>query len=247
MSEAQERIEALGFAPEQAQILAAHFEDAERQGRTGHGLTRIDWLATLPDLDPRARPRRTLQEPAYERWDGAGALGYLVLEAIVTAQLADPPERSRLVVASRCFPTGHLGYWTRRLAEAGLVAVLTATSPPRLPHPDGGEPLIGTIPLSIAIPSSDGPPIVSDVSMAKATYGDVLAGRATADDLVAFGGPQAHKAFALGLGLQLLVEALAGTDGYAATLLVARPEADPVPALRERAGRHRLPGDRGAP
>jgi (2R)-3-sulfolactate dehydrogenase (NADP+) len=243
LSDARARIEALGFAPEQAQILAAHFEDAEGRGRTGHGLTRIDWLATLPDLDPHATPERTVHEPAYERWDGAGALGYLVLEAVVASQLADPPAGARLIVARHCFPTGHLGYWTRRLADAGLVAVLTATSPPRLPHPEGGAPLIGTIPLSIAIPSSDGAPIVSDVSMAKATYGDILAGRASEADLVPFGGEQAHKAFALGLGLQLLVEAMAGTEGYGAVLLVARPEADPVPPLRTRAGSARLPGD----
>jgi LDH2 family malate/lactate/ureidoglycolate dehydrogenase len=239
------RIEALGFAPDDARVLADHFEDAERQGRPGHGLARIDWLATLPDLDPAARPERTVADEAYEHWHGRGALGYLTLEAIVRAQLAAPPARSRLVVAADSFPTGHLGYWTRRLADAGLVAALTSASPPRLSHPDGGEPLIGTIPLSIAIPSSDGPPIVSDVSVAKATYGDVLAGRATEADLVPFGGEQAHKAFALGLGLQLLVEALAGTDGYGSVLLVARPEADPVPALRERAAGLRLPGDRG--
>jgi hypothetical protein len=60
---------------------------------------------------------------------------------------------------------------------------------------------------------------------------------------VPFGGEQAHKAFALALGLQLLVEALAG-DGYGAVLVVARPEADPVPALRARAGGSHLPGDR---
>jgi len=243
---AQARIEALGFAPADAAILAAHFEDAERQGRKGHGLARIDWLATLPDLDPAARPERTVAEDGYERWDGRGALGYLTMEQIVRAQLESPPVRTRVVVASDCFPTGHLGYWTRRLADAGLAAVLTCTSPPRLPHPDGGEPQIGTTPLSIAIPSSDGPPIVSDVSMAKATYGDVLAGRATEADLVPFGGTQAHKAFALGLGLELLVEALAGTDSYGAVLLVARPEADPVPERRRRASGARLPGDRGA-
>jgi LDH2 family malate/lactate/ureidoglycolate dehydrogenase len=244
VSDAAARLEALGFGAEDAGILAAHFEDAERQGRLGHGLARIDWLATLPDLDPTARPERTLVEPTYERWHGRGALGYLTLEAIVRAQLADPPERSRLVVAADAFPTGHLGYWTRRLADAGLVAALTCASPPRLAHPDGGEPLIGTVPLSIAVPSSDGRPLVSDVSMAKATFGDVLAGRAPESDVVPFGGEQAHKAFALGLGLQLLVEALTGPDGYGAVLLVAQPDADPVPGLRERAAGLHLPGDR---
>ena len=36
-----------------------------------------------------------------------------------------------------------LGWYVRRLAEGGLVAALTATSPARLAHPDGGEPLGG--------------------------------------------------------------------------------------------------------
>ena len=136
-----------------------------------------------------------------------------------------------------------LGHWVRRLADGGLVAALTATSPARLPHPEGGEPLAGTNPLAIAIPSSDGRPIVTDVSMGQVTYGDVLAGAATNEELVPFGGDQAHKAFALAIGLQLVVDALAG-EGYGAVLLVARPGADPVPALRARAGGVHLPGDR---
>ena len=160
------------------------------------------------------------------------------------AQLAAPPARARVVVARDCFPTGALGYWVRRFAEVGLVGVLTATSPARLAHPEGGPPLAGTNPLAIAIPSSDGRPLVADVSMGKVTHGDVLVGRAAPEDLVPFGGEHAHKAFALAVGLQLLVDALTGGDGFSAVLLVARPAGDPVPALRARAGGHRLPGDR---
>ncbi len=78
--------------------------------------------------------------------------------------------------------------------------------------------------------------------MGAVTHGDVLRGAATPEELVPFGGEKAHKAFALALGLDLLVGALAG-EGYGAVLVVARPEADPVPALRERAAGLRLPGD----
>jgi LDH2 family malate/lactate/ureidoglycolate dehydrogenase len=227
-------------------LLADHFEDADRRGRPSHGVMRIDWLASLPDLDPAAEPQRTVSEPGFERWRGGGALGYLVLGRIVEAQLADPPEHARVVVASDCFPTGMLGYWVRRLAEGGLAAALTATSPPRLAAPEGGPALAGTNPLAIGIPSSDGRPLVTDVSMGKVTWGDVLLGEAQEEELVPFGGDQAHKAFALALGLHLLVEALAGSEGFGALLLVARPEADPVPGLRERADGARLPGDRGS-
>ena len=233
----------LGYDDADSSTLADHFLDAEARGKRGHGLTRVEWLTTLDDLEPDAKPERVVAEPGFERWDGRGALGYLTLAAICRAQLADPPAYARVIVAARCFPTGMLGYWVRKLADGGLVAALTATSPARLAHPEGGEPLAGTNPLAIAIPSSDGSPVVADVSMGAVTYGDVLAGVATNAELVPFGGEQAHKAFALAVGLQLLVDALIG-DGFGAVMLVARPEADPVPALRARAGRVRLPGDR---
>lgn len=239
--EAYDRLLALGFAGEAADTLVAHFAGAERRGKAGHGFVRVDWLETL-DLDPAARPVLIESEEGFERWDGHGALGYLVLEEIVRATLEDPPERARVVVARRCFPTGALGYWVRRLAEGGLVAALSATSPRRLAHPDGGLPLAGTNPLAIAIPSSDGRPVVADVSMGAVTAGDVLLGRATEAELVPFGGNDAHKAFALAVGLELLVTALVGPE-HGAVLVVARPEHDPVPQLRALAGRQRLPGD----
>ena len=237
------RLTGLGFSEADARTLADHFLDAEARGKHGHGLSRVEWLSTRPvDLDPAARPMRLVHEGAYERWDGNGALGYLTLAAIVEAQLADPPEHARLVVAQRSFPTGMLGYWARQLAEGGLVAALTATSPARLGHPEGGPKLAGTNPLAIAIPSSEGEPLVADVSMGRVTYGDVIAGLADEEELVPFGGEHAHKAFALAVGLQLLVDSLV-VDGYGAVLLVAQPAADPVPALRQRAAGVRLPGD----
>jgi hypothetical protein len=237
----EERIGALGFSEEDTRTLADHFLDAERRGKRGHGLARVDWLETLTDLEPAAEPECVVAEACYERWEGRGALGYLTLAAICAGQLQDPPEAARLIVAHDCFPTGVLGYWARRVAAGGLLAVLTATSPLRL-GPDGGPKLTGTNPLAIAIPSSDGKPIVSDVSMGRVTYGDVIAGAASEDELVPFGGEHAHKAFALALGLQLLVDSLI-RDGYGAVMLVAQPAADPVPALRNRAAGLRLPGD----
>jgi len=239
--EARKRLAALGLAPPAADALLAHFEYADAHGKAWHGLMRVAWLETI-ELDPDARPLLIESEEGFERWDGHGALGYLALEEIVRATLADPPERARVVVARRCFPSGVLGYWVRRLADGGLVAALTATSPRRLLHPDGGVPLTGTNPLAIAIPSSDGRPVVVDASMSAVTHGAVLAGVARPEELVPFGGEQAHKAFALAVGLELLVGALAGEE-HGAVLVVARPDHDPVPAFRELAGGRRLPGD----
>ena len=238
--EARSRLAALGLDERAVGVLVDHFEEAERRGKTGHGLSRVAWLETV-EFDPTARPTRVVADDGFERWHGNDALGYLVLDEITRSMLASPPRHARVVVAERCFPTGVLGSWARRLAETGLVAALTATSPRRLPHPDGGPPLTGTNPLAIAIPSSDGAPVVADVSMGAVTHGAVLEGRARPEELVLFGGEQAHKAFALAVGLELLVGALAGPEP-GALVVVARPEHDPVPALRALADGKRLPG-----
>jgi (2R)-3-sulfolactate dehydrogenase (NADP+) len=240
-AEAHARIRALGLSEADAATLVAHFADAERRGKSTHGFARIPWLEAQ-GVDPGARPVQRGTAGGIERWDGAGALGYLVLAAICDGIVANRPAEPRLVVAERCFPTGMLGYWVRLLAGAGYVAVLTATSPRRLPHPEGGPPLTGTNPLAVAVPSSEGDPVVVDVSMGAVTHGDVLTGRARPEELIPFGGAQAHKAFALAVGLELLVGALAGPEP-GAVLFVARPEHDPVPAFRELASGLRLPGD----
>ena len=234
--EALARLRARGFTDEDAERLHAHFAEAEKRGKLGHGYSRVEWLETL-EVDPAAQPETMEAFDSFERWHGRGALGYLVLDAVVRAQLADPPERARLVICEQTFPTGMLGGWVRRLAEGGLVSVLTATSPPRL-GPPGGPKVAGTNPLAIGIPGN--PPVVVDVSMGAVTWGDVIAGLAREEQLVPFGGEQWHKALALALGLQLLVDALHTEPGFGAVLLVARPESDPVPALR--ATGVRLPG-----
>jgi LDH2 family malate/lactate/ureidoglycolate dehydrogenase len=237
------RLRALGFGETDAEELWAHFDGAEQRGKQGHGHARIPWLEGLEGYDPSAEPSLIQDEPGFQRWHGGGAIGYLVLGRVVRAQLESPPPQARLVVCERTFPTGMLGHHVRRLADGGLVALLTATSPRRLAHPGGGPKLAGTNPLAIGIPSSGADPVIVDASMGAITWGDVVAGLAKEEDLVPFGGDQAHKAFALALGLQLLVDSLVREEGHGAVLLVARPESDPVPALRELAAGVRLPGD----
>ena len=237
--EARARLSALGFARSDVELLFDHFDDAERRGKLGHGYARIEWLETQA-FDPAATPVKAAGD-GLDRWESEGAVGYLVLAAVCADVLAE--RRPVRLVAADAFPTGHLGYWVRQLAEGGLVAALTATSPPRLAHPDGGAPLVGTNPLAIGVPSADGPPIVVDVSMAKATYGDVLAGRARPEDVIPFGGDQAHKAFALAVGLQGLVESFVGAR-HGILLLAAEPaQVGFADELRRLAGGLRLPGD----
>jgi LDH2 family malate/lactate/ureidoglycolate dehydrogenase len=238
------RLRALGFGEDESLVLWDHFDHAEQMGKLGHGYSRIEWLETQTGFDPKALPQLIPHEPGFERWDGNGAIGYLVMQAAVQHTLESPPERARLIVCDRTFPTGMLGYYARILASKGLVALVTATSPARL-GPPGGPKVAGTNPLAIGIPSSDGEPLVTDVSMGAVTWGDVIAGLRSEDELVPFGGEQWHKAFALAVGLQAFVDALHREPGHGAVMLVAQPESDPVPALR--ATGIRLPGSAGRP
>jgi LDH2 family malate/lactate/ureidoglycolate dehydrogenase len=235
-------LRALGFGEADAAELWAHFDAAEQRGKPSHGHARIPWLEGLDGYEPAAEPRLVEEQEGFQRWHGGGAIGYLVLGRVVGVQLKRPPEQARLVVCERTFPTGMLGHHVRRLAEGGLVGVLTATSPRRIGHPEGGPKLAGTNPLALGIPSGGGDPVVVDVSMGAVTWGDVVAGLATEEQLVPFGGAHAHKAFALAVGLQLLVDSLVREEGHGAVLLVAQPAADPVPALRRLASGIRLPG-----
>jgi LDH2 family malate/lactate/ureidoglycolate dehydrogenase len=237
------RLQALGFDLGDAESLWEHFDDAERRGKPSHGHARIGWLETQTGFDPRSGPVQDAVSDGFSRWDANETIGYVALRTVTHWTIAEPPEHARLIVVEKCFPTGMLGHYARLLADAGLVSVLTATSPPRLGHPEGGPKLAGTNPLTFGIPSSGGDPIVVDVSMGAVTWGDVVAGLASEEQLVPFGGESAHKAFALALGLQLLVDSLVTQAGHAAVLLVARPESDPVPALRAAAAGVRLPGD----
>ena len=144
------RLRALGFGKADAQELWAHFDGAERRGKQGHGHARIPWLEELEGFDPSAEPQLLEEEEGFQRWHGDGAVGYLVLGRVVRAQLNRPPTHARLVVCERTFPTGMLGHHVRRLADAGLVGVLTATSPARLGPPDGwprrrGEVAVSTL------------------------------------------------------------------------------------------------------
>jgi LDH2 family malate/lactate/ureidoglycolate dehydrogenase len=229
------RLRALGFGDDDSLTLWAHFDDAEQRGKLGHGHSRIPWLETLDGFDPAGDPALVVDEPGFQRWHGGGAIGYLVLAQVVSRSIAEPPEHARVVVCERTFPTGMLGHHVRRLADAGLVGVLTATSPARL-GPPGGPKVAGTNPLAIGIPGG----MVVDVSMGAVTWGDVIAGLASEEQLVPFGGEQWQKGFALALGLQLLVDSLVTDPGHGAVLVVARPETDAMTALR--ATGIRLPG-----
>ncbi len=257
----------LGFDDARAARLADHFLDAEMRGARGHGAERMRWLHAREATHADARPELTDRREGLARYHAAGTIGYLALAEALDAELADPPDGARLVVVSDCFPTGRLGYYAEAAATAGLLALITATSTPRIVHPEGGPALLGTNPLCLGLPGS--PPTIVDVSMGAITYGAVITAAAAGSPLPAgaalrpdgsheldpaeitanragiapFGADQSYKGFALALLVELLCGALAGLDGHAAVVLLARPAAEAAAPLREAMAGRRVPGE----
>jgi LDH2 family malate/lactate/ureidoglycolate dehydrogenase len=124
-----------------------------------------------------------------------------------------------------------LGYFAGHIAEAGLVGLVASAGRPRV-HPYGGiDPILGTNPLAIAIPTEAGPPVLLDIATSAMAFGAALetafdrellpegvaigpdgeptrdVKRAADGALSPFGG---HKGFALGLCIGLLAGPLVG-------------------------------------
>ena len=235
------RLEALGFDAGDAATLWEHFDDAEQRGKLGHGYSRIPWLEQLEGYDPQAEPALVVGRgrlPALERQRRDRLPRARARRS--TRRSRDPPEHARLVVCERTFPTGMLGHYVRRLAERrARRASLTATSPARL-GPPGGPKVAGTNPLAIGIPSPtaagrrrrlDGRGHVGRRDRRPRERGAARAVRRRA---------VAQGVRARGRAAALRRRARRREPGHGAVLLVARPEADPVPALR--ATGIRLPG-----
>jgi L-2-hydroxycarboxylate dehydrogenase (NAD+) len=262
-----ERLRGLGFDARTAGLIGDHYLDAELRGAATHGLERLRWLAGEDGIDPRTRPVPLERADGLARWDGNGAVGYVALADALTAEVDDRPAGARLVVVERCFPTGRLGWFAERVAADGLVCLLTATSPARIAHPDGGPPALATSPLCLAVPGA--PPAVVDVSMGRITFGDVLAAAAAGEPLPAgsgvrpdgspeddpaeiladragirpFGADQAHKGLALAVLVELLVAAVSASPGFAAVALLAAPRSDAGRRVRDLLDGRRFPGD----
>lgn len=150
--------------------------DAELRGKHSHGLVRIPWMYERLGEVSHSRPEADQILPWFSRFDCSNSIGYIAArEAQTSLQVTLANHPFGVAVCANAFPTGVIGDYLRPLAESGLVAIGFATSPPLVTLPPGNPPLLGTNPICIALPSSEGhPPFIADVSPAPATFGQLL-------------------------------------------------------------------------
>lgn len=68
------------------------------------------------------------------------------------------------------FTCGQLGWFTERLAGAGLVALATAVSPALLATAAGGRRVFGTNPMAYSVPRAEHPPFTVDQASSSTSF-----------------------------------------------------------------------------
>jgi LDH2 family malate/lactate/ureidoglycolate dehydrogenase len=154
----------IGYAHDEARIIADHVIDAALCGYEYSGLAKI---LNMPESEHFRLPRRPMQVLLETEislaFDGGNNVGMLALFHAAQASIDKAAAHGiALVSVTDAWMSGRSAYYVEMIAKAGLVAIHTASSSRLVAPPGGTRPILGTNPIAIAIPSSHGP-IVLDM------------------------------------------------------------------------------------
>lgn len=202
----------------------------------GHGLASLGFEHLLDYLEGfasgrivgLAEPQLTQVAPAMIRCDARQGIAQLGFDQAFAALRDNTRQLGiSLFALHNGFTCGELGYYTRRLAGEGLVALAFCNGPPLLTVAGQRQPMYSTNPLAFAAPCGDGPSLLIDQASSATAFVNILkaaeAGEAIPQGwavdaqgaatlsareamhgaLLAFGGSR-------GANIALLVEVLAG-------------------------------------
>lgn len=219
-----------------AEIQADVLVEAELRGHPSHGLQRLPRLLLRLErglADPVMDGVFAWRSDAVLDGDGRRGLGPVVAFAAID-RLLTRVERTGIALAA-IRDAQHLGMLARyveAIAATGRIGIAMSSSE-ALVHPHGGtRRMLGTNPIAIAVPSADGAPLVVDLATSEVSMGKIhhfaavgkplqpgwatdADGQPTEDAARARDGAIAPfgqaKGYSLGLAIELIVAAVAGT------------------------------------
>jgi ureidoglycolate dehydrogenase (NAD+) len=235
---------AVGLAPAAAETATDVLATADEFGVSTHGVKLLPgYLARLRagGAKRHGQPHVMRQGPAWALVDGDSALGPLVGVFGMQTAMAKASAAGIAYVGVR--NGGHfaaVGYYSLLAARAGLVGISVANDTPSVVAPGARKAVLGTNPISYAIPAGKHPPILLDMATSTVAGGKVYQARTLGQPIpdnwiVGLDGlPTTNvelypEQAALvpagsykGFGLALLVESLAGLlSGAAVTFEIA--------------------------
>ncbi|MEM7599530.1 MAG: Ldh family oxidoreductase [Pseudomonadota bacterium] len=217
---------------ENARIVAQALIAAQIDGQGGHGLSRVaSYAAQVASgkVQGRVTPKLSHPKPALLNIDALNGFAFPALSMAIN-ELPAIAQANGVAAAyiHNSHHCGQVGGHVERLAEAGVIALMVANSPPAMAPWGGSTPLFGTNPIAFAAPRADAPPLVIDLSLSKVARGKVMAaakageaipegwaldaaGNPTTDAQAALQGTMLPTGDAKGAALALIVEILCAT------------------------------------
>lgn len=147
-----------GIAPEDARVTAEMLVTAEAWGKSSHGLIRLPrYLRGVNhgNVDPEGTIQIVRDAGAAATIDGGARLG----PSVATRALGETTARADkygvgMVGVHNSTHLGMLGYYTDMLRKEGYVAVAMTNTEPAMPPYGGTEPILGTNPIAIGLPTN---------------------------------------------------------------------------------------------
>ncbi len=164
---AERALAGLGYAAEEACIIADHVVDAALCGYEYSGLAKILNIPDSPRFAAPRRPMTVLRETEISTlYDGGNEIGMLTLHHAATAAIAKATARGvALIGVTNSWMSGRSAHFVERIARADLVALHTAGAARAVAPFGGTRPALGTNPIAFALPTSRGP-VVFDMGTA---------------------------------------------------------------------------------
>lgn len=177
-----EKMVRAGVPRADAEIAAPIYVEGDMCGRPSHGLRHLSNNLEQWRLgSAERRPLQVLNEtPVSALVDGGFQQAYFV-NATAMKLVIEKAKTSGvgLVAHTHGGGSGILSYYTRTIAEAGLIGIALA-SPPAVVVPHGGlEPMLGTNPISVAVPRRNAPPVILDMATSAGTFNQIMLARMT--------------------------------------------------------------------
>lgn len=151
---------AAGTAEGNAASLARSVAATERDGVSSHGLAYVPTYCLHVDcgkVDGAAAPELTVERPGLAISDAKTGFAHPAID--VGFDWLIPAAREQGVAAlglRNSYNCGVLGYHTDRLAAHGLLAIGFTNAPASVAPIGGNKAVVGTNPISLAVPGTDG-------------------------------------------------------------------------------------------
>jgi LDH2 family malate/lactate/ureidoglycolate dehydrogenase len=173
----EDSLTAAGLPREDAAVCARLMGEADLTGADAHGVFRLpQYVRRLKAGGFNPKPNITMQRsaPATALVDGDNAMGHLVMSRAAETAIALAREAGvAWVGVRRSNHAGPAGLYAEMPAAAGMVGIYAAVANANHMAVWGGaDPLLGTNPLAIGVPSGAGP-MVLDMATTVVSYGTV--------------------------------------------------------------------------